>query len=76
MDGRGSWRDNVVIERFWRRIKYEDVYLRAYTKVLEARAAIGRYMHFFNTVRPHSSVEGRTPDAACFTLLPSMVMAA
>ena len=76
MDGRGSWRDNVVVERFWRTIKYEEVYLRAYTNVPEARAAIGRYMQFFNTVRPHSSLDGRTPDEAYFDQLPAMVLAA
>jgi putative transposase len=76
MDGRGSWRDNIVVERFWRTIKYEEVYLRAYTNVPEARAAIGRYMQFFNTVRPHSSLDGRTPDEAYFNQLPAMVLAA
>ena len=76
MDGKGSWRDNVVVERFWRTIKYEEVYLHAYTNVPEARAGIGRYIHFFNAGRPHSSLDGRTPDEAYFNQLPSMVMAA
>lgn len=76
MDGRGSWRDNVVVERFWRTIKYEEVYLHAYTNVPEARAGIGKYIQFFNAGRPHSSLDGRTPDEAYFNQLPSMVMAA
>jgi len=49
MDGKGAWRDNVVVERFWRTIKYEEVYIHAYTNVPEARAAIGRYIQFFNS---------------------------
>lgn len=64
MDGRGSWRDNVVVERFWRTIKCEEVYLRAYANVPEARAAIGRYIQFFNVGRPHSSLDDRPPDEA------------
>src|SRR4051794_8913224 len=56
MDGRGSWRDNVFVERLWRTIKYEEVYLRAYDTVSEARASIGRYLAFYNGRRPHSSL--------------------
>ena len=66
MDGKGAWRDNVFIERLWRSIKYEEVYLRAYTSVSEARAGIGRYLTFYNSRRPHSSLDGRTPDQAYF----------
>jgi putative transposase len=66
MDGKGAWRDNVFIELLWRSIKYEEVYLRAYTSVSEARAGIGRYLIFYNTLRPHSSLDGRTPDQAYF----------
>jgi len=66
MDGKGAWRDNVFIERLWRSIKYEEVYLRAYTSVSEARAGIGRYLTFYNSRRPHSSLDGRTPDKAYF----------
>jgi putative transposase len=66
MDGKGAWRDNVFIERLWRSIKYEEVYLRAYASVSEARAGIGRYLSFYNTRRPHSSLDGRTPDQAYF----------
>jgi putative transposase len=70
MDGRGSWRDNVFLERFWRSIKYEEVYLRAYDSVDEARASLSRYIHFYNGHRPHSSLDGRTPDQAYFNSLP------
>jgi putative transposase len=54
MDGRDSWRDNVFVERLWRSVKYEEVYLRAYETVAEARRLIGRYLDFFKTKRPHS----------------------
>lgn len=70
MDGRGRWRDNVFIERFWRSIKYEEIYLRAYADGREARAGIGAYITLYNGSRPHSSLGGRTPDAAYFTQLP------
>ena len=70
MDGRGSWRDNVFLERFWRSVKYEEVYLRAYYSVDEARASLSRYIHFYNGHRPHSSLDGRTPDQAYFNSLP------
>ena len=66
MDGKGAWRDNVFVERLWRTIKYEEVYLRAYASVSEARASIGRYLAFYNTRRPHSSLDGKTPDQAYF----------
>jgi len=66
MDGRGSWRDNVFVERLWRSVKYEEVYLRAYDSVGEARASIGRYLDFYNRKRPHSSLAARTPDHAYF----------
>lgn len=66
MDGKGAWRDNVFVERLWRTIKYEEVYLRAYASVSEARTEIGRYLGFYNSRRPHSSLDGRTPDQAYF----------
>ncbi len=66
MDGKGAWRDNVFVERLWRTIKYEEVYLHAYRSVPEARAAIGKYLVFYNTKRPHSSLDGQTPDRAYF----------
>jgi putative transposase len=70
MDGKGAWRDNVFVERLWRSIKYEEVYLRAYDSVGEARQSIGRYLDFYNGRRPHSSLDGMTPDQAYFTELP------
>jgi putative transposase len=70
MDGKGAWRDNVFVERLWRSVKYEEVYLRAYDTVGEARTSIGRYLDFYNRGRPHSSLDGTTPDQAYFTPLP------
>jgi putative transposase len=64
MDGKGAWRDNVFVERLWRTVKYEEVYLRAYASVSEARTSIGRYFGFYNGMRPHSSLGGQTPDRA------------
>ena len=66
MDGKGAWRDNVFVERLWRSVKYEEVYLRAYggQRTSEARASIGRYLDFYNCRRPHSSLDGTTPDHA------------
>ena len=62
MDGRGAWRDNVFVERLWRSVKYEEVYLRAYGSVSEARTSLGRYLTFYNGRRPHSSLVRQTPD--------------
>lgn len=75
MDGKGAWRDNVFVERLWRSVKYEDVYLKAYASVAEARASLGSYFNFYNRVRPHSSLGGRTPDDAYFAH-PPLAMAA
>lgn len=75
MDGRGAWRDNVFVERLWRSVKYEEVYLRAYDSVGEARSSIGRYLAFYNRKRPHSSLDARTPDQAYFDGLPQAVAA-
>lgn len=66
MDGKGAWRDNVFVERLWRTVKYEEVYLRAYSSVSEARASVGRYLNFYNGTRPHSAHGGQTPDQAYF----------
>jgi putative transposase len=66
MDGKGAWRDNVFVERVWKSVKYEEVYLRAYDSVSQARASIGRYLDFYNRRRPHSSLDRRTPDEAYF----------
>ena len=62
MDGKGAWRDNVFVARLWRSIKYEEVYLRAYASLSEVRAGIGRYLTFYNTRCPHSSLDGKTPE--------------
>jgi putative transposase len=75
MDGKGAWRDNVFVERLWRSVKYEEVYLRAYDSVGEARASIGRYLDFYNRKRPHSSLDARTPDRAYFNHLPQVAAA-
>ena len=69
MDGKGAWRDNVFVERLWRTIKYEEVYLHVYASVLEARASIERYLIFYNSRRPHSSLDRKTPDQTYFNAL-------
>jgi len=73
MDGRGAWRDNVFVERLWRSVKYEEVYLRAYDSVSDARASLGRYLDFYNCRRPHSSLGARTPERAYLDHLPQML---
>lgn len=70
MDGKGAWRDNVFVERLWRSVKYEEVYLRAYDSVAEARISLGRYFDFYNRVRPHSALGRQTPDQAYFNQTP------
>ena len=75
MDGKGAWRDNVFVERLWRSVKYEEVYLKAYESVAEARASIGRYLDFYNRKRPHSSLGARTPDQAYFDRQPQALAA-
>jgi len=72
MDGRGAWRDNVFVERLWRSVKYEEVYLHAYDSVAEARASISRYLSFYNSRRPRSSLDRRTADQA-YTNLPTPI---
>ena len=62
MDGQGCWRDNVFVERLWRSVKYEEVYLHAYETVADVRAGLERYTTFFNARRPHTAHAGRTPD--------------
>ena len=75
MDGKGAWRDNVFVERIWKSVKYEEVYLHAYDSVGEARASIGRYLDFYNRRRPHSSLDRRTPDEAYFEPTPCLAAA-
>lgn len=67
MDGKGAWRDNVFVERLWRSVKYEEVYLKAYASVAEARDSLGQYFTFYNARRPHQALDGMTPDQAYFT---------
>jgi putative transposase len=76
MDGKGAWRDNVFVERLWRTIKYEEVYIRAYDTVVEARASIGRYLDFYNAGRPHSHHGGQTPDQVWTASVPPVRVAA
>lgn len=71
MDGRGAWRDNVFVERLWKSVKYERVYLYAYASVLEARQSIMQYMDWYNRSRPHSSLGQQTPDEAYAVMLPT-----
>ena len=70
MDGQGCWRDNVFVERLWKSVKYEEVYLHAYESVLEARLSLTRYFDFYNQRRPHSSLDRQTPDTVYFKALP------
>jgi len=73
MDGKGCWKDNIFVERLWRSIKYEEVYLHAYASVSEAKAGLGRYLTQYNTARPHSSLADQTPAEAYFTPRPHQV---
>ena len=66
MDGKGRWVDNVFVERLWKSVKYEHVYLHAYETVAEARSKLGGYLDFFNSSRPHSSLDRQTPDMVYF----------
>jgi putative transposase len=75
MDGKGAWRDNVFVERIWKSVKYEEVYLHAYDSVSQARASLGRYLDFYNGQRPHSSLDRRTPDEAYFDPTPILAAA-
>jgi putative transposase len=70
MDGTGCWRDNAFIERLWRSVKYEEVYLHAYETVSDVRAGLTRYFQFFNHRRPHTALSRRTPDTVFFAALP------
>ena len=61
MDGKGRYRDNIFVERLWRTVKYEEVYLKAYTSTSEARRELGAYFRFYNNQRPHQALGYRTP---------------
>ena len=69
MDGKGCWRDNIFVERLWKSIKYEEVYLRAYDTVADAKAKLATYLRFYNERRPHRAHDGRTPDQMYFGAL-------
>jgi putative transposase len=66
MDGKGCWRDNVFVERLWRPIKYEQVYLHAYGSMDDAKVKLGKYLESYNSMRPHQSLDDRTPDAVYY----------
>jgi putative transposase len=76
MDGKGAWRDNVFVERLWKSVKYEEVYLKAYETVAEARQSLNAYFQFYNTKRPHSSLDKQTPDEAYFNNIQPLKLAA
>lgn len=76
MDGKGAWRDNVFVERLWRSIKYEEIYLKAYDSVRAARCGIAQYLRFYNAQRPHQAHGQATPDEAYFAALPFAQMQA
>lgn len=76
MDGKGCWRDNVFVERLWRSVKYEEVYLHAYDTVSAAKAGLQRYFMRYNQIRPHSSLDGKTPDEFYYENLPVLPLAA
>jgi putative transposase len=71
MDGKGAWRDNVFIERLWRTVKYEHVYLHAYESTSEAKSKVSHYFKFYNQRRPHSKLDRLTPDQFYFNSLTS-----
>ena len=76
MDGKGCWRDNVFVERLWKSVKYEEVYLHAYDSVSEARAGLAKYFEFYNRRRPHRALDGATPDAFYFAHFAPLKLAA
>ena len=69
MDGKGCWRDNVFVERLWRSVKYEEVHLKAYRSVPEAREGVGKYFDLYNRRRPHSRLDRNAPDEVYFNTL-------
>ena len=75
MDGKGCWRDNVFVERLWKSVKYEEVYLHAYESVSERHQGLATYLDFYNRRRPHSALDRRTPDDVYFALLPQQLAA-
>jgi len=76
MDGRGRWMDNILVEWLWRSVKYEEVYLKAYGSIVEARRELGKYFEFYNQRRRHRGLDGRTPDESYWAMLPQERLAA
>jgi putative transposase len=76
MDGKGCWRDNVFVERLWKSVKYEEVYLHAYDSVSEAKRGLEKYFTFYNQRRPHTALDDKTPDEFYFDNLPVLPKAA
>ncbi len=76
MDGKGRWIDNVFIERLWKSVKYEDVYLKAYSSIAEARQGLKEYFEFYNRRRRHQSLDRKTPDDVYWSTLPQKQVAA
>ena len=76
MDGKGAWRDNVFVERLWRTIKYDEVYLKAYESIPHAKASLGQFVTFYNSQRPHQAFDGKTPDMIYFADLSQRNLAA
>ena len=72
MDGRGAWRDNLFVERLWKSVKYEEVYLHAYDSVAEAQRSLAVYFTFYNQGRPHTALDGQTPDMVYFATRPQL----
>ncbi len=72
MDGQGCWRDNVFVERLWKSVKYEEVYLHAYGCVSDARKGLDTYFAFYNQRRPHTALDDKTPDEVYFDNLPAL----
>ena len=76
MDGKGCLRDNVFVERLWRSVKYEEVYLHAHESVGDAKSGLGKYFTKYNQHRPHTALDGKTRDEFYFENLPALLKAA
>jgi putative transposase len=76
MDGKGRWIDNVFVERLWRSVKYEDIYLKAYSSITETRRGLTAYFEFYNQRRRHQGLDDKTPDEVYWTTLPKQEVAA
>lgn len=76
MDGKGRWRDNVFVERLWRSVKYEDIYLKAYGSIIEVKKGLTKYFTFYNQQRWHHNFDKRTPAMVYFNTKPQRQVAA